>query len=288
LSGASPTAWPRSVPRWSGESLAGKRLLAWLDWGGLGDEIQFARYLPMIAQQYRPGSLIAGCSQQSLRLLADMPGVDQAYSEMSNIEVDYQVSLFDLPTLFGTTVAGVPAAAGYLAAAPQEARAWAARLAPLPGLRVGLCWGSGYWGAQRTRSDKAIPLALLAPLAGLADTHFICLQKGQAREEMPCPGMTMHDYDADLEDMADTAALIANLDLVISVDTSVAHLAGALGKPVLMPLKWASGNFWLLDTEDSPWYASMRIVRQPAAGDWNSVADHLLTLVAGWARPGRR
>ncbi|MDB5805252.1 MAG: repeat-containing protein [Betaproteobacteria bacterium] len=273
------TGWPREIPRWQGQSLAAKRLLVWLDWGGLGDELQFARYLAPLARDCQPGELIFACSEAGRRLYAGIPGVNQALSLISDIEVDYQVALLDLPVVFASDLDNMPSAAPYLAAPAADIARWAERLAPARGRKIGLCWGAGFWGGQ-TRSDKAVPLEMLAGLAALPQATFISLQKGPAREELPCPGLTILDFDAELNDLADTAALIHNLDLVISVDTSVAHLAGAVGKPVILMLKWESGNFWLLDREDSPWYPSMRIARQAGAGDWQSVVRRVLEMLA--------
>jgi len=278
-----PPDWPRNIPLWQGESLAGQRLLIWLDWGGLGDELQFARYIELVRRQHGPAELVLGCSAANQRLLGLLPGVSLCAA--GRADLDYQVPLFELPVLFGTTVDNVPLPEGYLQPAPADVRRWGERLAglaPGPGLRIGLCWSSGFWGSRTVESGKAIPLALLARLAGRADAHYISLQKGEARAELPCPGLPVLDFDADLNDMADTAALIQNLDLVVSVDTSVAHLAGALGKPVLMMLKWESGMLWLLERDTSPWYASMRVVRQAARHDWEGVARRVHELLQAW------
>ncbi|HEX4329797.1 MAG TPA: glycosyltransferase family 9 protein [Burkholderiales bacterium] len=273
------SGWPRQLPRWEGQSLRGKRLLVWLDWGGLGDELQFARYLPLLARDHQPGALIFVCSEAGRRLYAAIPGVDQALSNPAGIQADYQAALLDLPILCATTLDHMPAAAPYLAPPAADTARWAQRLAEVRGRRIGLCWGSGFWG-KATAGDKAIPLELLAPLASLPQTTFISLQKGPARAQLPCPGLAVLDFDAHLHDLADTAALIQNLDVVVSVDTSVAHLAGALGKPVILMLQWESGNFWLLDREDSPWYPSMRIARQASRRDWPSVVCRVLELLA--------
>ena len=271
VSGADPTGWPREIPRWEGQSLIGKRLLVWLDWGGLGDELQFARYLAPLARDYQPARLVFCCRSEGRRLYAQIPGVDAAIAELKTVEADYQIALMDLPIIYATSLDNMLPATPYLAAPAAESARWAERLSGMSGRRIGLCWSSGYWGGQR--SEKALPLACLTPLAALPNTHLISLQKGPGRDELPCAGLMLYDFDTDLGDLADTAALIQNLDLVISVDTSVAHLAGALGKPVLMLLKRESGNFWLLDREDSPWYPSMQIIRQSGEGGWESVVQ---------------
>jgi tetratricopeptide (TPR) repeat protein len=286
LSAVDPVAWPRNVPRWEGEPLDGKRLLVWLDWGGLGDELQFARYLAPLARDHHLARLVLGCTREGLRLYARIPGVDAALSELGGIEVDYQTSIIDLAIFYPPSAEAILPGSAYLRAPQPEVERFAARLAPLAGRRIGLCWSSGFWG-KSTRSDKSVPLADLAPLGTLPDTQWISLQKGPGRNELTGACLDIHDFDGELNDLADTAALIENLDLVISVDTAVAHLAGALGKPVIMLLKWDSGNFWLLEREDSPWYPSMRILRQRQAGDWTELAGRLAKLLAdpaAWPR----
>jgi tetratricopeptide (TPR) repeat protein len=279
LNAADPAAWPRNVPRWEGQPLAGKRLLVWLDWGGLGDELQFARYLAPLAREHRPARLVLGCTREGRRLYARIPGVDAALHEPGGELVDYQIPIIDLALFYPPSPQSIPPGAAYLRAPQAEVERFAARLAPRAGRRIGLCWSSGFWG-KSTRSDKSVPLEQLAVLADLPDIRWVSLQKGPGRNELRCPGLAIDDLDADLNDLADTAALIENLDLVVSVDTAVAHLAGALGKPVIMLLKWDSGNFWLLEREDSPWYPSMRILRQRTAGDWSEVAGRLKALLA--------
>jgi len=281
LHSGTPPFWVTQVPRWQGESLTGKRLLTWLDWGGLGDEIQFARYLLLVKERHPDAVICLGCSNESLRLLTQLPAADETFSAVGDVKADYQIPLLDLPCVFETTVASVPLPGRYLAAIDADRQAWADRLAGSPGLKVGLCWSSGFWGST-VRSPKSIPLELLAPLAQLPGVRLISLQKGPAHADLAASGLAIEDYDPHLKDLADTAALIENLDLVVSVDTAVAHLAGALGKPVVMLLKYESGTFWLLDTENSPWYASMRIVRQPRAGDWADVASRAIDLVRHW------
>lgn len=279
MSAADPSAWPRSVPRWEGQPLAGKRLLVWLDWGGLGDELQFARYLEPLARDHRPARLVLGCTREGQRLYAPIAGVDAALPELNGVEVDYQIPIIDLALFYPPSPQAILPGTAYLRAPQAQIDHFAARLAGAPGHRIGLCWSSGFWG-KSTRSEKSVPLEELACLSTLPDTRWISLQKGPGRNEMPCPGLAIDDFDAELNDLADTAALIENLDLVVSVDTAVAHLAGALGKPVVMLLKWDSGNFWLLEREDSPWYPSMRLLRQRAPGDWAELARRLASLIA--------
>ncbi len=282
--------WAASIPVWHGESLTDKRLLIEIDWGGLGDEIQFARYIEMIHRDYRPLSLMVGCSAACRRLIAAIPGVDLAFVETGAVEADYHIGMMDIPCVYGTDMATIPAPPRYLDAPADDIAHWRQRLGTAPGLRVGLCWSAAYWGKGEGRSDKSVPLSQLAVLGQIEGLRFISLQKGAGCAELPCPGLQMEDYSGDLEDMADTAALIENLDVVVTVDTSVAHLAGALGKPVLMLLKRESGMFWLLERDISPWYRSVRILRQErrkvqnGQGDWAEVCAQAAAFLRAWPR----
>ena len=188
------------------------------------------------------------------------------------------------------TLDSIPGATPYLAADPALAAAWRERLAGVDGLRVGLAWAGG------RRPDpnlavvdrrRSIALDVLAPLGGIPGTSLVSLQTGPAAAQAAHPpgGMALHDLTAGLSDFADTAALIDALDLVISVDTAVVHLAGALGKPVWLLNRLDSCWRWLLDRDDSPWYPQLRQFRQPGPGDWRSVIaavrDALQRLAAG-------
>lgn len=185
-----------------------------------------------------------------------------------------------LPYAVGITLETIPPATPYLTADPADVAHWRERLADLAGLRVGLCWAGGrkHSGYQIVIDRRrSITLDTLAPLGGISGVQFISLQKGPsaAQAAHPPPGLELHDCTEDLHDFADTAALVENLDLVISVDTSVAHLAGALGKPVWMLNRVDTDWCWLLDRDGSPWYPSLRQFRQPAPGDWTSVISRV-------------
>jgi hypothetical protein len=190
-----------------------------------------------------------------------------------------------LPHAFGTTLDTIPAATPYLSADPALARNWQERLFGLDGLRIGLVWAGG--PQLRTDPRRSIALKALAPLGEVSGVSFVSLQKDEpaAQAADPPHGLMLHDFTTDLHDFEDTAALIVNLDLVISVDTSVAHLAGALGKPVWLLNRFDTCWRWLLNRDDSPWYPTLRQFRQPRPGDWNSAIcaarDALQRLVAG-------
>jgi hypothetical protein len=196
-----------------------------------------------------------------------------------------------LPRAVGTTLDTIPAATPYMDADPARAADWRERLAGLPGLRIGLVWAGSARSEMPELSAvdrrRSIALHLMAPLGEAAGVSFISLQKGEpaAQADHLPDGMALHDFTADLHDFADTAALIDGLDLVISVDTAVAHLAGALGKPVWLLNRFDTCWRWLLNRDDSPWYPRLRQFRQPAPGDWNAVVrevrDALGRLAAG-------
>ncbi|MDB5804873.1 MAG: Tetratricopeptide repeat family protein [Betaproteobacteria bacterium] len=283
INGALPE-WTAALPRWQGEALEGLRLFVWLDWGGIGDELMFARYVPELLRLYRPAELHWNVLPQNRRLLAMVPGVTQVFSETATLAVDRHIPLLELPCMFGTELDSIPAPSSYLQGDAADRARWAARLQPLPGLKVGLCWASGHWKDdpefERDRLGRSVPLESLARFIGQPGISVISLQKGGAA------ATGLHDFTAELDDMAQTAALIDNLDLVVSVDTSVAHLAAALGKPVLLLAARGIGLFWGPRTR-TPWYPTMRVLRQAAPGKWDAEIAQATALVGGWARHGR-
>ena len=274
------------VPRWSGEPIADRDILLVSD-QGLGDTLQFCRYVPQIAERAR--RTIFFVQDPLVRLLSRLPGqIEIITAGDQPPSVDFWCALMSLPHLVGTTLETIPATTPYLTADPADLCRWRERLAGFAGLRVGLCWAGGNFKGQidwdRRRS---LTLDTLAPFGNISGVHFVSLQKGPQSGEAKRPpsGMDIHDFTEDLHDFADTAALIENLDLVISVDTAVLHLAGALGKPVWLLNRFDTCWRWLLNRDDSPWYPSLRQFRQPAPGDWQSVIsrahDTLERLAAG-------
>lgn len=262
------------LPAWQGEALDGRRAFVWCDWGGLGDHLQFVRYISLLREQARPAYLTLGCQTSCARLFAGIEGVEAVVAPGTVPPVDVHVPLLDIPWRLGTDETGVPWRGPYLRADAGLAARWGERLraaappsaAPRP--RVGLVWASGQWnqGAayDRVRLAKSVPVAALASLADLP-VQWVSLQK-DVRDR---PALPMIDLADHITDFADTAALIASLDVVVSVDTAVAHLAGALGKPVLLLLRHAGGMFWSLAPETSPWYPTLKILRQRVEGRWD-------------------
>jgi hypothetical protein len=201
---------------------------------------------------------------------------------------DVHCPIMSLPGLVEPTPDPANHVAPYIFAEPNQVEVWRARLAPLKGLRVGLVWAGGARPDQPTleavNRRRSMTLAMLAPLAQVSGVSFVSLQKGPpaAQLETAPDGMVIHDFTGDLNDFADTAALVANLDVVITVDTAVAHLAAALGKPVWMANRFDSCWRWLTDRRSSPWYPTLTQFCQAAPGDWRSVAtalEHAVGLV---------
>ena len=269
---------PHLPPIQSGPRLDGKRVLVWHE-EGFGDTIQFARYLPMLA---RRGAIVTALVPAPLvRLLRGLPGVTVLTAgEGPPPPHDYQSSFFSLPRAFGTTVRTVPGEP-YLDADPALTAIWASRLKTEvqagDGPTVGLVWAGqarpwlqGFTAVDRRRSAG---LPAFAPLAGVRGARFVSLQAGTpaAQGQEPPAGLPLFDPMESVRDFADTAAIIANLDAVVSVDTSVAHLAGAMGRKVFLLDRYDNCWRWLHGRTDSPWYPSMTIFRQQRPGDWSWV-----------------
>jgi Flp pilus assembly protein TadD len=264
-----------AAPLWMGEPLDGRALLLHAE-QGLGDTLQFCRYARLISGA---GRVIIEV-QPSLKML--MTTLTDAVEVIARGEpipaFDLHCPLMSLPLAVGASAEDIPAATPYLSAEPVAAARWRTRLARLAGPRVGLVWAGnshlGYPEFAAVDARRSVSLADMAPLAEVrGGVEFVSLQKGapSAQGADPPAGMSLSDFTGELGNFAETAALIEALDLVISVDTSVAHLAGAMGKPVWVLNRYDTCWRWLLNRADSPWYPTVRLFRQPAPGDWRSV-----------------
>jgi tetratricopeptide (TPR) repeat protein len=268
---------------WRGEALHGKRLLLWAE-QGFGDTIQFLRFAQDIADQGAMVSVMV--PPQLMRLAASAPGVCGVYAQDGPPpQYDFHCPLLSLPYRLGLTLDAdrLHCSTPYLSAPADRTPYWRERLSGYAGLKVGLVWA----GNARRRSlelravdlRRSIALERWAPMLAVRGCSFFSLQKdGAAAEPRTADGhpqsahaSRIHDFSAEWADFSDTAAFIANLDLVISVDTAVAHLAGALGKPVWLLNRYDTCWRWLLNRSDSPWYRSLRQFRQPALGEWEPV-----------------
>jgi Tfp pilus assembly protein PilF len=237
---------------------------------GHGDSIQFARFVPLVRE--RVGRVVLECPPALTRLLATVDGVDEVVADGATADADAHAALGSLPRLLGTRLDSLPAEVPYLRPDPALTALWAPRL-DVPGLKVGLVWaGNPRQPSDRKRSTR---LAVLAALGAIEGASFFSLQVGPGRRDLDDgpPPFPLVDLGSEIGDFADTAAIIEQLDLVITTCTSVAHLAGALGRPVWTMLCRDADWRWLVDRTDSPWYPTMRLFRQRRAGDWAGVVD---------------
>ncbi|HVA22956.1 MAG TPA: tetratricopeptide repeat protein [Chloroflexota bacterium] len=260
-------------PRWDGSPLAGRTILLQAPLGGFGDNVMWARYASHVAA--RGGTVIVQCPPELARLLQGLTGVRQVVARGEPLPAfDVHAPLMSLAHLLGMphpNQAGVP----YLPIDYVDSGRWAQALAPRTGMRVGLAWATDPTHPAARR--RSIAMGCLAPLADIGGVTFFSLQKGLGAEQLATlpPGLHVVDIGRQLMDFADTAAVLNQLDLVITVDTVVAHLAGALGLPVWILLASRADARWLLDREDSPWYPSARLFRQAEAWDWVSVIERV-------------
>jgi hypothetical protein len=219
------------------------------------------------------------CQAELAPLLSRVKGISAVFVRGERLPAfDWQTPLQSLPLAFGTTLKTIPAEVPYLSAPPQRIEQWAKRLAGDSSFKVGLAWA----GSAR-RDERSCPLATFAPLAAVPGVTFYGLQKGPEANQPVPPGLRLIQMGDELADFADTAALVSNLDLVISVDTSVVHLAGGLGRMVWTLIPRNPGYQWLRDRTDSPWYPTMRLFRQAPFGDWPTVISRIAEALAAFS-----
>jgi tetratricopeptide (TPR) repeat protein len=283
-----PVYEPLPQPRWTGEALAGERLLLLCE-QGLGDTIQFSRFAPLLAARGHDVTLLTPANMQ--RLLSTLEGVKVASladAPPVNGTPTRWIPLMSAPGALGVRPDDIPGSVPYLKAEPTRAETWRAWLGA-EGFRIGINWGIGTVPAWFSR-QRDVPLAAFAPLAEISGARLISLQMGgplsqigrvrfAAKIEQPGDG-----FHADLGAFLDTAALMMSLDLVVTCDTSIAHLAGALGRPVFVALPAVPDWRWLRGRDDTPWYPTMRLFRQETPGDWGSVFARIAAAAAELAK----
>ena len=274
--GITGAEWPRHMrPVWDGTPLDGKRVLVRC-YHGLGDTVQFIRYVPLLAR--RTHSVHVEMQPELLGVLQQVPGIAQVFPlgaqdrSRADCGCEAEIDVTELPHAFRTTIDTIPATIPYLFAEPAGMAEAARRLAGASQrLRVGLAWAAGGW-----KPERSVALDCVRNLADIRGVVLVSLQRGpEHRSWRERPGALPMIQAFDSDDVADTAATIANLDLVITVDTMVAHLAGALGARVWLMLHFAADWRWLLDRDNSPWYPTMRLFRQQRAGDWEPVVAEI-------------
>jgi predicted O-linked N-acetylglucosamine transferase (SPINDLY family) len=260
-------------PQWAGEDISDKTILIYTE-QGLGDIVQFARYLPLVSA--RAKRVILAANPATRRLMASIPGLTVIPAEAMQMQnFDVHCPLLSLPRAFGTRIDTIPAEVPYLQVDPAEGARWAARIGG-EGLRVGIVWaGNPATKRDRFRSPR---LKTVMPFFTVPGITFVALQMGDGRRDLADTPLPAHviDLGEEITDLADTAAIMAGLDVIISPCTAPLHLAGAMGRRAWAMIPFAPHFPWLLDREDSPWYPSMRLYRQSQPGtDWVSVVDQI-------------
>ena len=260
-------------PRWHGEPLTGKRILLYAE-QGFGDTIQFCRYARLVAE--RGAHVILEVPPALKSLLGQLTGAAQVLSQGEVLPAfDYQCPLLSLPLVCATALTNIPAAPSYLQAEQARIRQWQARLSASGRLRVGLAWSGN--PQHRNNHNRSLSPAILNPLMDIP-VQYVSVQR-ELREATDAAWLAQHGivhFGEQLQDFTDTAALLSCMDLVITVDTAIAHLAGALGKPVWILLPYDPDWRWLTERDDSPWYPSAQLFRQTARGDWGGVIERVV------------
>jgi len=260
------------VPLWDGSPLNGRTILLHAE-QGFGDAIQFVRYASLVKQ--RGGCVVIECHPQLVSLFQGMEDVTSvaAFGE-EHPACDFQAPFLTLPRVFGTTLENIPSCP-YLSITQERREKWQKQTSNTPGPRIGIVWAGS--SIHRNDTFRSLPLEVLSSFTKQADIQFFSLQMGDAKRQLDLSPLAkiVVDLTNQIHDFADTAALIEQLDLVITIDSAVAHLAGSLGKPVWLMLAFAPDWRWLLERSDTPWYPSMRIFRQDIQGDWGVVVKKI-------------
>jgi hypothetical protein len=270
---------PRTLPgrAWDGrEDLEGRTLLLYAE-QGLGDTLQFVRYATLAAR--RGARVILEVHAPLVELLRQVEGVERVVAFGEPLPAfDLHCALLSLPLAFGTTLDSIPAAIPYLRVPDAAVSRWRERLAK-PDVRIGLAWS----GSRTLRNDanRSIPLRCLAPLASKGRTLVALQTDIRDADRDAVEELGIRTFTGELRDFRDTAALVGALDLVVSVDTAAAHLAGAMGKPAWVLLPFSPDWRWLLERDTSPWYPTARLFRQPRLGDWDSVIRQVAAALPG-------
>jgi tetratricopeptide (TPR) repeat protein len=270
--------------RWNGQEAAGVTLLLVAE-QGFGDTLQFVRYASILAA--KGATILVECQADLVELLRSVPGVSQIYARGDPLpEYDLFCPLMSLPMLLNTSLQTIPNQVPYVRPNPLLAAEWKERIGQTKSMKVGFAWSGSSrsfdYQLSQVNRRRSLPLETCRSLLTVPGVEFFSVQKDSLSwDELTILGSTsIREFPNALRDFSDTAALISNLDLIISVDTSVAHLAGAMGKPVWMVSRYDGCWRWLLDRHDSPWYPTMRIFRQPRPEDWGSVVDSIAAELA--------
>lgn len=285
LGNAAPPMPSTDRPQWDGRKLTrGETLLLIAD-QGYGDAIQFARYIPWAAK--RSPDIAVACGQELLPVITQFPVSRQVFDHWDN-KPDFVawLPLSGLPRLANTRLETIPASVPYLRATPEKVSEWGERLdvmSPRGYRRIGVAWAGR--ASHSNDENRSTTLGAFVPLAELPDVTLVSLQKGTAQSQIGTywGRAPLINLGPEIRDFGDTMAILECLDLVVTVDTSVAHLAGAMGKPVWIMLPYAPDWRWLLERDDSPWYPTARLFRQTPARDWRQVTAAIAAEIAASA-----
>ncbi len=272
--------WQR--PEWNGESGSDITVLVHSE-QGFGDTIQFSRYLPIIAP--RVGRVLAECPLQLVDLISRCEGVDDVISTGAPLpEYDFHIPMMSLPRVCGTSLDNVPAQVPYLRVTSRLREEWADRIGGKGQIKVGVVWKGSYF--HKRNAWRSPGIAELKPLFELTEIDWISLQKDDEAKDIQFQSISTDilAIGSTLRDFSDTAAVITHLDLVITPDTAVAHLAGALNYPVWLMLPHVAEWRWLMERHDTPWYPSMRLFRQTNRGDWSSLISNMVSQLKNMIR----
>ena len=278
--GSAPTGAP-PAPRWHGEPIGERTLLIEAE-QGFGDTLQFLRFVPLA--RARAGRVVLTVQRELEPLIAPLASdwrISLAVAGEARPHADLHCPLLSLPLALGATLDTLPATHRYLDVPAAYRRRWRGSLGGHAKIKIGLAWS----GRIQARENRAMPVGTLAPLFALGGVDWLVLQPNLTDEDKNtldtlARTASIHRFDARISDFADTAAIIDRLDAVVSIDTSIAHLAGALGKPLWLMLPFAADWRWFTKTDRSPWYPSARLVRQPSPGQWEPVAEEVANALA--------
>lgn len=276
----------KEAPFWHGQPLDNEVLLVHAE-QGLGDTLQFIRYFGDVTE--RCPNVIFECQPAVTSLVETIPGITNVIASGQPLpKFDYQVPLLSLPRIFDTTLENIPARIPYILPDATRAARWRTQTSQYTELKVGIVWAGG--AVHLGNRFRSCSLAVFAPLGSCRNVRFFSLQKGEPEKEAatPPPGFNLVNCSPQIRDFRDTATLIDNLDLVITVDTSVAHLAGAMGKPTWVLIPVCPDWRWMLYREDSPWYPSMRLFRQEQPGDWQVPIEKMRDALAQFSQTGQQ
>ncbi len=269
------------APVWNGEDLTGKTILVYTE-QGLGDAMQIARFIPLVAR--RCGRVFVECQPSLTGLMKTVEGASEVFATNAPLPAfDFVIPLMSLPHMLGNTLETLPQEVPYFHPPAERVAAWRDRITAYDGYKIGIVWK----GKRKPTPLRSCSLSDLAPLAAIPDVVLFSLQVGEGLDELANPpaGMNVIDLGRDFTDFVETAACVANLDLIVTIDTSMAHLAGAMGRSTFTLLPVSPDWRWMFERSDSPWYPTMRLFRQRKLHDWTEAVAEMAEEIGGLSEP---